>query len=80
MDFDDGLAGSGPAIDVVTALAHSRGMPRSLFCLLGRHDWRRQRNPEVGGSAADFDVCSRCGKERNRYEGTSGTQIGGVGA
>lgn len=50
-----------------------------MLCLLGRHDWRHQRNPEVGGPAADFEICTRCGHERKTYEGTSGTHLGGLG-
>ena len=65
-------------MDGRTARAHSRGMARSLLCLLGRHDWRHKRNPEVGGPAADFEVCTRCGHERKTYEGTSGTHLGGL--
>jgi hypothetical protein len=54
-------------------------MARSLRCLVGRHHWLPERNPEVGGPAATFEVCSRCGRERNTYEGTSGTHLGGLG-
>jgi hypothetical protein len=35
-----------------------------LLCRLGRHRWVRRRNPEVGGAAALFDECRRCGTVR----------------
>jgi hypothetical protein len=54
-------------------------MARSLRCLVGRHHWLHGRNPEVGGPAAAFEVCSRCGRERNTYQSTSGTHLGGLG-
>ena len=55
-------------------------MAKTLGCWLGRHDWKHHRNPEMGGSLADFQVCARCGKERNVFEKKDGTGIGGVGA
>lgn len=38
------------------------------LCLVGRHDWKHQRNPEVSGPAAEYDSCGRCGKERAGYD------------
>jgi hypothetical protein len=32
----------------------------------------------MGGAQADYEVCSRCGKERNQYEKRDGTWIGGA--
>jgi hypothetical protein len=49
---------------------------RSLLCLLGRHVWEHKRNPEVGGAAADYEQCARCGKERPTYEPPSPGAIG----
>jgi hypothetical protein len=48
-------------------------------CYLGRHIWRHEVNPEMGGPRAGYDVCSRCGKERNEYEPNDGTGIGAIG-
>jgi hypothetical protein len=33
----------------------------------------------MGGPRAGYDVCSRCGKERNEYEPNDGTGIGAIG-
>jgi len=38
------------------------------LCHLALHDWARHRNPEVGGRQAHFQLCRRCGTERNEYE------------
>ena len=59
------------------ARAHSQGM-KALSCYLGRHRWRHEVNPEMGGPEAGYDVCSRCGKERNVYGKNDGTGIGGL--
>jgi hypothetical protein len=40
---------------------------RRLLCRVGRHEWRHERNPEMGGPGADFERCARCGKERPGY-------------
>lgn len=48
---------------------------KSLRCILGRHDWRVERNPEQGGPDAITEVCARCKKDRAVYEPTSGTSI-----
>jgi len=53
---------------------------KAVTCYLGRHTWRHQRNPEMGGPQADYEVCTRCGKERNRYDKKDGTGIGAAGA
>ncbi len=45
----------------------------SLRCVLGRHDWRVERNPDKGGPAAITEVCARCHRDRAVYEPTSGT-------
>ncbi|NUU17984.1 hypothetical protein HP550_12060 [Cellulomonas humilata] len=38
-----------------------------ILCHVGRHLWHHERNPEVGGREADYEVCLRCGKERPVY-------------
>lgn len=38
-----------------------------ILCLLGAHSWQKRHNPEVGGTGGDFEVCSRCGKEKTAY-------------
>ena len=43
-----------------------------LLCLLGRHDWEHQRNPDVAGAAAAFDICRRCQKEKAVHVGLPG--------
>jgi hypothetical protein len=52
---------------------------KALRCYLGRHAWRHEVNPEMGGPRARYDVCSRCGKERNEYEQNDGTGLGVIG-
>jgi hypothetical protein len=52
---------------------------RSWLCLLGRHDWEHKRNPEVGGAAADYEQCVRCGKERSTYEPPAPGSVAGGG-
>ena len=42
------------------------------LCRLGRHAWERKHNPDLGGPGADYEQCSRCGKERNVYGKPSG--------
>lgn len=51
---------------------------RALRCLLGRHHWTMQRNPEKGGAGAQYEVCDRCGRERPTYEPTDGRYFGGA--
>jgi hypothetical protein len=51
---------------------------KALTCYLWRHSWQHRRNPEVGGAQADYEVCSRCGKERNRYEKDRSGMIHGI--
>jgi hypothetical protein len=38
-----------------------------LLCRVGRHAWKHERNPEMSGEGADFERCTRCGKERIGY-------------
>ena len=38
------------------------------LCHLGRHLWAQHRNPDVGGKLAVFELCRRCGRERQGYE------------
>jgi hypothetical protein len=38
-----------------------------LLCRLGRHAWLHERNPDMGGPGADFERCTRCGRERAGY-------------
>ena len=42
-------------------------MLRVLLCRTGRHAWVRTRNPDVGGRAAEGEVCRHCGKDRSAY-------------
>lgn len=39
-----------------------------LLCHAGRHEWEQHTNPEVGGKDAVFQLCVRCGRERQGYE------------
>jgi hypothetical protein len=39
-----------------------------LLCHAGWHRWEQHRNPEVGGRDAVFQLCARCGRERQGYE------------
>lgn len=39
-----------------------------LLCHAGRHRWEQHRNPEAGGKDAVFQLCVRCGRERQSYE------------
>lgn len=39
-----------------------------LLCRLGRHLWALRRNPEMGGPAALYEECRRCGRERTTYD------------
>lgn len=41
---------------------------KNVLCLVGRHSWQHHVNHEMGGRAAGFDLCSRCGKERASYD------------
>jgi hypothetical protein len=43
--------------------------------MIGRHDWRAQRNPGQGGPEAITEVCARCGEDRPVYEPASGMGI-----
>jgi hypothetical protein len=45
----------------------------SLRCIVGRHEWLAERNPDQGGPDAITEVCARCGKDRPVYQPTSGT-------
>lgn len=38
-----------------------------VLCFIGVHSWQRQHNPEASGPGADFQTCSRCGKEKADY-------------
>jgi|SoiMethySBSTD1v2_1073268.scaffolds.fasta_scaffold53273_2 hypothetical protein len=49
-----------------------------LLCHLGRHLWALHRNPDVGGKDAVFELCRRCGRERQGYEAPPpGSVLGG---
>ncbi len=50
-----------------------------LRCLLGRHDWERQSNPELPGKGAVFYICRRCKHERNEYEEAGPGATSGMG-
>jgi hypothetical protein len=51
---------------------------RRLLCLIGRHAWTHHRNPDLGGAAAEFDVCGRCGKERDGFDAAPPQTRGGL--
>ena len=51
-----------------------------LLCGCGRHMWATRRNPEVGGSAALYETCRRCGTERTGRDPASATRAGWFGA
>jgi len=51
-----------------------------ILCLVGLHSWQHGHNPEVGGPGGDFEVCSRCGKEKKVYGKPPPTGVGGGGA
>ena len=42
---------------------------RNVLCLVGRHSWQHHVNHEMGGRAAGYDLCRRCGRERPTYDG-----------
>ena len=50
-----------------------------LLCTCGRHLWATRRNPEVGGKAAVFETCRRCGTERAQYDPLTVRQASGFG-
>ena len=50
-----------------------------LLCRLGRHEWRHERNPEMGGPRAVFERCVHCGKERAGYDPPPPTGIATAG-
>ena len=37
---------------------------KNILCLVGRHDWQHHVDKEMGGPNARYDLCSRCGTER----------------
>ena len=39
----------------------------SVKCRLGRHQWETHRNPDAAGKDAVYELCRRCGKERDAY-------------
>jgi hypothetical protein len=43
----------------------------NILCLVGKHNWSRQNNPEVSGADGVYCVCIRCGKEKKEYGGRS---------
>ena len=40
---------------------------KRILCLLGRHEWQHHVNHEVGGPDASFELCSRCGNEKDKH-------------
>ncbi len=40
---------------------------KRVLCFLGRHDWQRHVNHEASGPDANYDLCSRCGKEKKQF-------------
>lgn len=51
-----------------------------LLCRCGRHLWAPRRNPEVGGPAAVFHTCRRCGTERTELPASSASRAVWFGA
>ena len=39
----------------------------SLLCRIGMHHWESKQNLEVDGPGGDYQLCSRCGKEKAGY-------------
>lgn len=52
----------------------------AVLCRCGRHAWAVHSNPEVGGKAAVFETCRRCGTERMRHEPASARRSAWFGA
>lgn len=42
---------------------------RGVLCLVGIHHWEHHLNREVAGKGGGYDLCSRCGREKDVYEG-----------
>jgi GNAT superfamily N-acetyltransferase len=61
-----------PAVDRLTRRDRWRARfyrSRSwLLCRCGRHLWATLRNPDVGGRRAMYQLCRRCGRERDEYD------------
>jgi hypothetical protein len=50
-----------------------------LACLVGRHSWVPFVNPEAGPATQNL-VCSRCGRDKPRFDPPGGGQSTGLGA
>ena len=51
---------------------------RRLMCLIGRHRWEHHINREASGPGGGYDLCARCGREKNSYESGTGSFKGPV--
>ena len=51
---------------------------RRLMCLIGRHRWEHHINREASGPGGGYDLCARCGRERNVYEPGKGPVGGSI--
>jgi hypothetical protein len=61
--------GTADGLDRRERLVRSAYRVRSrLLCRIGRHHWTLRRNPEMGGRAALYEDCRRCGRERTLYD------------
>ena len=39
-----------------------------LLCLVGLHRWQHHNNRQIGGAGGGYDLCSRCGREKDTFE------------
>lgn len=39
-----------------------------LLCLVGIHRWQHHVNRQIGGTGGGYDLCSRCGREKDTFE------------
>lgn len=46
---------------------------RRLMCLIGIHRWQHHINREASGKDGVYDLCARCGREKNSYESGNGS-------
>lgn len=50
-----------------------------VLCYFGSHSWERKRNPDMGGALAEFDICTRCGKEKDVFGKPPKKGLAGLG-
>jgi len=82
----DGDTGRRPRLDRPDRITRADRVRRlgyrlrgRLLCVIARHDWAQLRNPEVGGRAAVYRLCRRCGRERNEYSPRAPRNVAGGG-